>query len=137
MDFVLHSRLTDDTVFVTDWDLSRVLLMNDKRFPWIVLVPRRACVSEIFDLDENARVSLIGEINRAAKGLKSLTQTRGGCDKINIGSLGNLVPQLHVHIIARSRSDPAWPGPVWGAGEASPYESAALLGAISELRDAL
>jgi diadenosine tetraphosphate (Ap4A) HIT family hydrolase len=121
-DFVLHQRLEADTVFVADWSLSRVLLMNDMRYPWLILVPRRADATEIFDLNESDRAALMEEIRRAAEGLKKLTV----CAKINIGALGNLVPQLHIHVVARNPGDAAWPGPVWGAGKPEPYAPAAL-----------
>ncbi|HWA89575.1 MAG TPA: HIT family protein [Rhizomicrobium sp.] len=116
--FALHPRLDADTVFVADWSLSRVLLMNDARYPWIVLVPRRADAVEIFDLDEADRAVVVEEIARASQGLKAF----GGAAKINIGALGNLVPQLHVHVVARKPGDAAWPGPVWGQGSAVPYD---------------
>ena len=122
MEFALHPKLAADTESVTEWQLSRVLLMNDKRFPWLILVPRQAGASEIFDLDELARTLLMREIGRAAENLKAWAGARGGCDKINIGTLGNMVSQLHVHVVARRQGDPAWPGPVWGAGQPLPYE---------------
>ena len=123
--FVLHEKLAADTVHVTDWALSRVLLMNDARYPWLILVPRRAGLLEIHDLKHAESLVLMEEMKRASAGLKTLT----GAAKINIGALGNLVPQLHVHVVARSPGDPAWPGPVWGQGTAEPY--------VAEPRDAL
>jgi diadenosine tetraphosphate (Ap4A) HIT family hydrolase len=137
MGFLLHPRLTADTATIADWSLSRVLLMNDKRFPWIILVPRRADISEIFDLDEAARATLTSEISRVGVRLKDWAKTRGGGDKINIGVIGNTVPQLHVHVVARAKTDPAWPGTVWGAGGAVPYGAAELSRVVSELRDIL
>ena len=118
--FALHSRLEADTLFVADWALSRLLLMNDARFPWVVLVPRRADITELHDLAHAERMVLIEEIARAARGLKTVS----GVAKINIGSLGNVVPQLHVHVVGRSPSDAAWPGPVWGHGNPQPYDPA-------------
>ena len=115
--FELHAKLAADTVFVADWTLSRVLLMNDARYPWLVLVPRRMGAVEIFDLDAPDRAVLIEEIARAGDGLKRLSSAF----KINVGALGNLVPQLHVHVVARRPGDAAWPGPVWGQGTAAPY----------------
>ena len=103
MAFVLHPRLMADTAGIADWSLSRVLLMNDKRFPWIVLVPRRPELGEFFDLDEPARGVLTGEIARVGERLKNWTKARGACDRINVGMIGNMVPQLHVHIVARVR----------------------------------
>ena len=137
MTFVLHPRLMIDTASITDWSLSRVLLMNDKRYPWIVLVPRRADISEMFELDEAARFILMDEIARASQTLKAWAERRSGCDKINIGMIGNIVPQLHVHIVARTKSDPAWPAPVWGRGEPVPYEAVELERTVASLRNAL
>ncbi|MGD0142764.1 MAG: HIT family protein [Rhizomicrobium sp.] len=129
-EFVLHPRLEADTAFVADWLLSRVLAMNDARYPWLVLVPRSAGLSEIHDLSAADRAVLIEEIGRASARLKSLT----GAAKINVGALGNLVPQLHVHVVARNPGDPAWPGPVWGHGERQPYEPASQVAFITRLR---
>src|SRR5215467_14494469 len=100
MAFVLHPRLMADTTVVVDWTLSRVLLMNDKRFPWLVLVPRRPDLVELFDLDEAARAHLTSEISRAGEKLKVWAKSKGGGDKINIGMIGNQVPQLHIHVVA-------------------------------------
>jgi diadenosine tetraphosphate (Ap4A) HIT family hydrolase len=131
--FTLHPRLEAETIFVADWGLSRVLLINDARYPWLVLVPRRADLAELHDLNHAERMVLIEEIARAGRGLKALT----GAEKINVGALGNLVPQLHVHVVARSPGDPAWPGPVWGHGTAVPYEAAALQNIVERLRASL
>jgi len=137
MTFVLHPRLAADTAVIADWSLSRVLLMNDKRFPWIVLVPRRVGLGDIFELDESARTHLMGEISRVGENLKAWANTRQGCDRINVGQIGNMVPQLHIHVVARTRTDAAWPGTVWAAGPAAPYAAAELLRTVTELRDAL
>src|ERR1041385_6745795 len=124
--FKLHPQLAADTVFVADWALSRVLLMDDVRFPWLVLVPRRADMTEIYDLAHAERMVLVEEIARAAKGLKALCETK----KINVGALGNLVPQLHIHVVARKPGDAAWPSPVWGCGSRLPYEQVTRNGFI-------
>ena len=137
MSFELHPRLEADTNFALDWPLCRVLLMNDKRFPWIVLVPRRTGLTELFDLDEAARATLMSEIARAGTKLKSWAIAHGGCDKINIGIIGNVVPQLHIHVVARNKSDAAWPAPVWGSGQSLPYGAAVLTKLAAELRDFL
>ena len=137
MAFVLNPRLMADTAGIADWSLSRVLLMNDKRFPWIVLVPRRPELGELFDLDESARAVLLGEIVRVGEHLKGWAKTRGGCDRINVGMIGNMVPQLHVHVVARARGDSAWPGTVWGTGQAVHYGAAELSRVVTELRDIL
>jgi diadenosine tetraphosphate (Ap4A) HIT family hydrolase len=129
-DFTLHPRLSADTVFVADWALSRVLLMNDARYPWLILAPRRDGATELYDLELRDRATLIEEVSRAARELKEIC----GAAKINVGALGNLVPQLHVHVVARSPGDAAWPGPVWGHGAANPYEVARRDALMSNLR---
>ena len=131
--FSLHPRLAADTVFVADWALSRVLAMNDARYPWLILVPRRDEATELFHLSAEDRRIMIEEIARASDGLKTLTAAA----KINVGALGNLVPQLHVHIVARNPGDAAWPGPVWGQGTAQPYEPAVLQAFVRQLVNAL
>lgn len=131
--FALHPRLQADTVFVADWTLSRVLVMNDTRYPWLVLVPRRAGAVEVFDLAEADRAMLTEEAARASRGLKQLS----GAAKINIAALGNLVPQLHIHVVARSPGDAAWPGPVWGQGSAVLYAAPARDALVAQLVKAL
>lgn len=123
--FALHPRLAADTLFVADWRLSRVLMMNDTRFPWLILVPRLSGACEIHDLAETERAILIDEIARAGSGLKRWT----GAARINVGALGNIVSQLHVHVVARDPCDDAWPGAVWGHGQPLPYAVA-----VGELR---
>jgi diadenosine tetraphosphate (Ap4A) HIT family hydrolase len=118
MSFVLHARLQADTFFVADWPLCRVLLMNDRRYPWLVLAPQLPGAVEIADLPTADRVLLIEEIARAGEILRGLPEVA----KLNVGALGNLVPQLHVHVLGRSPGDPAWPGPVWGHSPAVPYD---------------
>lgn len=132
-DFVLHERLAADTVALDDWPLCRVLLMNDANYPWLILVPRRPDLKEIHDLGKDDRAQLTEEICRASLALLS----RFTPDKINVGALGNLVPQLHVHVIARFTTDPAWPGPVWGKQPPVPYELAALQERVAALKEAL
>lgn len=131
--FSLHPRLAADTAFVADWALSRVLLMDDARYAWLVLVPRREGLVELHDLTPTERALLIEELARAGAGLKAIT----GAAKINIGALGNLVPQLHVHVVARGPGDPAWPGPVWGHSPAVLYDSTSRELRIAELRSRL
>jgi diadenosine tetraphosphate (Ap4A) HIT family hydrolase len=130
MPFVLHPTLARDTVEVTRLPLCRVLLMNDRRFPWLILVPERESVREIHELVPADRAVLIEEIAQAGELLTRLVQP----DKINVGALGNVVPQLHVHVVARFADDPAWPGPVWGSGPAEPYEEEELEGWREQLR---
>lgn len=115
--FVLDPRLQGDTVPVGDLALCSVLLMNDARFPWLILVPRRADVSELTDLSPEDATTLMAEIRLATGVMLVLAKP----DKVNVGALGNMVAQLHVHVIGRFLSDPAWPGPVWGHGTRMPY----------------
>jgi diadenosine tetraphosphate (Ap4A) HIT family hydrolase len=106
----LHPQLAKDTINIGDLPLSRVLVVNDANFPWLMLVPRRPEVSEIIDLDEVAQAQLMVEIARTGRALKVVTE----CDKLNVAALGNVVPQLHVHVVARRTGDAAWPRPIWG-----------------------
>jgi diadenosine tetraphosphate (Ap4A) HIT family hydrolase len=115
--FTLDPRLDADTRHVGDLPLCSVLLMDDARFPWLILVPRRLGVSEITDLDAADAEALIGELRLATRVMLELSKP----DKVNVAALGNVVAQLHVHVVGRFRSDPAWPGPVWGHGGRSPY----------------
>ena len=131
--FALHPQLQADTTSVADWALSRVLLMNDARFPWLILVPRRAGLSELFDLKHAERMVLAEELNRASVGLKAQAKAA----KINVGALGNIVQQLHIHVVARSEADAAWPGPVWGYGQPVPYQVAARDSLIDRLKASL
>lgn len=132
-DFVLDPRLDGDTRCVGDLELSRVLLMDDARFPWLILVPRRANLRELTDLDIAAQQRLLSEINRCARAV----QAQFVPDKLNIAALGNVVAQLHVHIIARHTHDAAWPRPVWGFGERVAYASDVLDERLDALRRAL
>ncbi len=131
--FALHARLARDTIPIGDLPLSRVLLMNDARFPWLVLVPRIDGIREIFELSASDQQRLIAEIAGCSERLKMLT----GAGKINVGALGNLVPQLHVHVVARNQGDGAWPDPVWGFGAPDPYDPAEVDAVIAQMRDAL
>jgi len=117
MSFILDPRLAADTIPVGDLPLSSVLLLNDARFPWFVLVPRKPGLSELTDLSSEDAASLMDEIRIAGRVMAALAKP----DKINVGALGNIVTQLHVHVVGRFRSDPAWPGPVWGHGTRQPY----------------
>lgn len=117
MSFNLDPRLEADTIALGRLSLSRVLLMNDARYPWLILVPERPDLAEIVDLSARDRATLMEEIAAVSEALKGTFQP----DKLNVGALGNRVRQLHVHVLARFQSDAAWPGPVWGIGEAEPY----------------
>ncbi len=131
MAFTLHSQLSKDTIAVGNLPLCQILLMNDARFPWLVLVPRREGVSEAFDLSMKNQQLLWQEAALVAEKLKTLT----GADKMNIAALGNQVPQLHVHVIARFQDDPAWPAPVWGFGKTVAYPQKEQLKAVADLQD--
>ncbi len=120
-DFVLDPRLAADTVPVKMLTLSELRLGNDSRFPWLLLVPQRTGLAEIIELPKPERAVLFEEITMVSTALKAVTN----CDKLNVAALGNIVRQLHVHIIARFENDPVWPRPVWGNGEAVAYETAA------------
>lgn len=115
--FKLHKRLEEDTVFVKRLELSRVLLMNDSTVPWLILVPELEGVTELYALSKADRAVLMEETALASLVIKGLYNP----DKMNIGALGNLVPQLHIHVIGRFTGDRAWPGPVWGAPGAKAY----------------
>ena len=115
--FELHAQLQKDCTVVGDLPLCVLLLMNDANYPWFVLVPRQADKREWYDLDTADQHQLLTEVNALAEFLQHQT----GAKKMNIGALGNMVPQLHVHVIARFETDPAWPAPVWGKVPAQPY----------------
>jgi len=114
---MIDARLSADTIPIGDLGLSSVLLMDDARFPWFILVPRRADASEVTDLSDVDAAALMSEIRLAARVMLDMAKP----DKVNVGALGNMVAQLHVHVVGRFRSDPAWPGAVWGHGSRSPY----------------
>ena len=126
----LHPQLDRDTASLGDLPLSRVLVINDANYPWLLLVPRRPDIIEVIDLDEVAQAQLMTEVTRVARVLRAATE----CHKLNIAALGNAVPQLHVHIIARFRDDPAWPKPVWGAVPPRAYEREELHNFVTPLR---
>ncbi|MDF3932793.1 HIT family protein [Pseudomonas citronellolis] len=131
--FVLDSRLQQDTIALGDFALSRLLLMNDAQYPWFILVPRRADVSEVFQLAPDEQQELWREATHLAEVLKDTFNA----DKMNVANLGNVVSQLHVHVIVRRRDDVAWPAPVWGRHPARAYEDAELHALREKLRMAL
>lgn len=131
--FTLDPRLTADTYPVTSLPLCDVLLMNDARYPWLILVPRRAGAVEISDLDADEQALLWQEVNRASAALRAAAP----CDKLNLGALGNIVRQLHVHLVARREGDAAWPGPVWGHGQAMVCKLDRFAALITSLQRAL
>ncbi|MGJ4926640.1 HIT family protein [Bradyrhizobium sp. HKCCYLS2038] len=126
----LHPQLAKDTIDIGDLPLSRVLVIKDANFPWLLLVPRREGAVEIIDLDEVAQAQLMTEITRVSRALKEITK----CDKLNVAALGNMVPQLHVHVIARRTSDVAWPRPVWGVAPPVPHDAQEVQQFISAIR---
>jgi diadenosine tetraphosphate (Ap4A) HIT family hydrolase len=131
--FELDPRLQSDTHVLGELPLARVLLVDDARFPWLILVPRRANASEVFDLTAEDYLALMQEVRAAAVAMELLFNP----DKINVAALGNVVPQLHVHVVARFITDAAWPRPVFGAGAAEPYSDAALAQILRKVREAL
>jgi diadenosine tetraphosphate (Ap4A) HIT family hydrolase len=131
--FTPDPRLAADSHFLADGPLSQLRLMDDTRFAWLVLLPRRIGATEWVDLDGGAQRLLLAEVNRAA----ALLRATGPCDKLNVGALGNIVRQLHVHVVARREGDAAWPGPVWGSGPMVRFAPEVLEARLQQLRDAL
>ena len=131
--FSLDPRLAADSEAVARIGLCELRLMNDRRWPWVLLVPQRAGIEEIHALTPLDQALLTFETNLVAQALKTLT----GCTKINTAALGNIVRQLHVHVVARNEGDPAWPGPVWGFGRREPYGREELAAFSARLRKAL
>lgn len=128
--FSLHPQLAADTTLVTDGPLSHVLLMNDARYPWLILVPKRPDLVDYDDLSTEDRVTLGNEAAAVSKVIKR----RFEAYKTNVAMLGNMVPQLHCHVVGRFKDDPAWPGPIWGVGSAEPYEEDAGRDRLATLR---
>jgi diadenosine tetraphosphate (Ap4A) HIT family hydrolase len=132
-EFKLVERLAQDTAAVASLTLSELRLAADARFPWLMLVPRRPDVAEIIDLAPADRAIVFNEIIMVSEVLKAVT----GCDKLNVAALGNIVRQLHIHVIARFAGDAVWPDPVWSAGEPVAYEPESRDRLIRRIRDAL
>ncbi|HWP94769.1 MAG TPA: HIT domain-containing protein [Gammaproteobacteria bacterium] len=131
--FTLHPRLAADTFPIGHLPLCDLLLMNEARYPWFILVPRRPGIREIHELDDADQVALIRESSLLARTLATLFAP----DKLNIAALGNVVPQLHVHHIVRYVTDPAWPAPVWGKLPPQPYGGGEHQRIIARLTGAL
>jgi len=131
--FLLDKKLAADSQSVTVLGLCQMRLMNDSRWPWLVLIPQRPAITEVFELTPLDQTIMTFETALAAKALKNAT----GCAKINVGSLGNIVDQLHFHIVARNPSDPAWPGPVWGHGRSVGYDPVSRKSLINAIVEAL
>jgi diadenosine tetraphosphate (Ap4A) HIT family hydrolase len=132
-DFHLDERIVRDSDLLTKIGLCELRLMKDGRWPWLMLVPQRPDVSEIFDLTPLDQTMLTFETTLVAETLKKVT----GAEKINVAAIGNIVRQLHVHVIARSEGDPNWPGPVWGFGTAEPRSADETKALVAKILDAL
>ena len=133
MKFTLHPRLKKDCFELGRFELCRLLLMNDSQFPWFILVPERSQLSEIFQLSPSERRQLMEESCYLSEKLTLIYET----DAMNIGKLGNIVEQLHIHHIVRRQSDKAWPGPVWGSGTATPYSEQQLQSNLTLIKETL
>jgi diadenosine tetraphosphate (Ap4A) HIT family hydrolase len=129
----LHPQLAGDTHPLASFALSELRLMDDANYPWLILVPRVASARELVDLDAAQQAVLMGEITRVSKAMQAVFRPH----KLNVAALGNMVPQLHVHVIARQPDDPAWPAPVWGRVQARAYDPEALVQRVRDLRGAL
>ena len=128
--FELHPQLAADSLAVSDFDLCALRLVNDINYPWLLLVPQKAGLIDLTDLSRADRITLMDEVHVASEALRAL----GRCDKLNVASLGNQVPQLHIHVIARRTDDAAWPRPIWGVAEQKAYEPAEASRIIDTLR---
>ncbi|WP_448126411.1 HIT domain-containing protein [Pseudomonas veronii] len=129
--FALDQRLQQDTLAIGDFPLCRLLLSNDSNYPWFILVPRINGISEVFQLSVIDQQKLWNETTTLAQ----LLSEGFGADKMNIGALGNVVSQLHVHVIVRKRDDMAWPAPVWGKHPARPYTEEQVAAIRARLRE--
>jgi diadenosine tetraphosphate (Ap4A) HIT family hydrolase len=133
MIFELHPRLTQDCIAIGRFDLCQLLLMNDSQYPWFILVPERTDLQEIYQLSKADQELLTEESSYLAENLSILYKA----DKMNIATIGNLVPQLHIHHIVRYRSDKAWPAPVWGKFPAVPYPEQQIADNLERIKDRL
>ena len=131
--FEIDSRLTEHNFVLGEFDSSVVILMNNKVAPWFVLVPKIAGVSELYELDTAMQVSLINEINH----LSAFVKQQFVVDKLNVAAIGNIVKQLHIHIVARTESDYCWPGVVWGTDFTEQYLEEEVNELVSKMRDKL
>lgn len=131
--FVLNSTLEGDSVPVLENSDFQIRLINDARYPWILIVPKVEKASELHDLDEELFLMIISVARECGRVLKQAF----GADKINTASIGNMVPQLHIHVVARHISDASWPGPIWGAGEMEPMTDDELVRRIELIREGL
>lgn len=133
MSFELHPQLADDTAPVTDLAVCRVLLMDDSNWPWLIMVPALPGLKDLHDLPADQDGQVMAEIRQVSRALTALHNP----DKLNVAALGNQVPQLHIHVIARRRTDPGWPGPIWGKAERIPYSTEALAAEVTRHQSAI
>ena len=131
--FKLDKRLEQDTIFIKNLNLSKLLLMNNSNFPWLILVPMRENLIELIDLSKTDQQQLLSEISSLSRFLKKI-DPKG---KINIGTLGNIVNQLHIHIVIRNKNDLAWPNSIWGFDNHSPYSKEQSLKLLEEISNFL
>lgn len=131
--FALHPRLEADSLYITDLGICQARLMNDQRVPWVVLIPQVDDARELHHLPGRDRENIWEDIHHTATVMEQLFAP----DKINLGALGNLVPQLHIHVVCRFQQDPAWPGPIWGAGTPVPYDPQKAEETLARLKKAL
>jgi len=131
--FKLHERLAADTALIRPLTLCQVLCMDNRVWPWLILVPARLDVTELHHLPAPDRALLMEEIAQVSQALERLFRP----DKLNVAAIGNIVPQLHIHVVARRRDDPAWPNPVWGSGIAERYPPGELEAMVGRLRTAI
>jgi diadenosine tetraphosphate (Ap4A) HIT family hydrolase len=128
--FTVDPVILSLTHHAADWPLSRVFVYDDSRYGWALLVPRRAGVVEMADLAPEDQVQLMREIVRLSAAVRAMP----GVEKLNVGNLGNMVPQLHVHVVGRHKGDPAWPGPVWGHSDPLRHDPATLAAKLGPVR---
>ena len=133
MSFQLHSRLQQDCVVLGRFELCQLLMMNDSQYPWFILVPQKAGITELYQLAQSDRQLLIEESSYLSENLAVLFQA----DKMNVAAIGNLVPQLHIHHVVRYQTDKAWPAPVWGKFNAIPYTEQQIIETISLVKERL
>jgi diadenosine tetraphosphate (Ap4A) HIT family hydrolase len=131
--FILDSKINSDTYAIADLKISRLLLMNDSNYFWLILVPRKANLVELIDLDFDEQIEVLREINLVGKILKE----NFGAEKLNIAALGNVVKQLHIHVIGRFQNDASFPKPVWGNSPLKPYQEEAALEIIKKIKSLL
>jgi diadenosine tetraphosphate (Ap4A) HIT family hydrolase len=133
MTFQLHPRLRQDCIEIGRFELCQLLMMNDSQYPWFILVPEKAGLREIYQLAKQERELLLEESSYLAENLATLYKA----DKMNIASIGNMVPQLHIHHIVRYQTDKAWPAPVWGKFDAIPYTPRQIADTLMRVKDQL